>query len=211
MAASISASVGWGVCCQQRGGRHDLARLAIAALRHIDRLPRHLHRMQPSGESPSMVVIGLPPRAHARHAGANRLAVQMHRARAAQAHAASVLGAGVVEYVPQHPQKRRVRRNIHRHSTLFTFSFSAMFAPHCWLRGRPIHGSKNLLEATSRDGKCGAQIAWSGTAHRRRGATSRSDLHPGIAVLGCPRSRFLRPGQSNYLRLRLKTTYRRPA
>ena len=42
MAASMSASLGLGVCGEQRGGRHDLARLAVAALHYLD-LPRLLH------------------------------------------------------------------------------------------------------------------------------------------------------------------------
>ena len=45
IASSMSASVGFGVCLQQRGGRHDLAGLAVAALRHVVLQPGRLHRM----------------------------------------------------------------------------------------------------------------------------------------------------------------------
>ena len=39
----MSASVGFGFSLQQRHRRHDLAGLAIAALRHLDPLPGRLH------------------------------------------------------------------------------------------------------------------------------------------------------------------------
>ena len=45
---------------------------------------------------------------HRRLAGAHRLAVEMHRAGAAQADAAAEFGAGQLEMLANHPQKRRV-------------------------------------------------------------------------------------------------------
>ena len=61
IAPSMSASLGFGLRLQQRRGRHDLARLAVAALHHVDLAPGGLHRL-PTGSLPiaSMVVIFLP-------------------------------------------------------------------------------------------------------------------------------------------------------
>ena len=56
MAASMSASVGFGLS-QQGGGRHDHAGLAEAALRHIERPPEALNRVAAVPDKPSMVVI----------------------------------------------------------------------------------------------------------------------------------------------------------
>ena len=61
-----------------------------------------------------MVVTGLSPTALTGHlAGAHRLAVEMHRAGAAQRHAAAELGAGQAERVAQHPQQGCLRIDIH--------------------------------------------------------------------------------------------------
>ena len=47
-------------------------------------------------------------------AGAHRLAVDMDRARAAQAGAAAEFGAGELEVLAHHPKQRRVRLGIRR-------------------------------------------------------------------------------------------------
>jgi hypothetical protein len=63
MARSMAASSGLGIVAQQRGGAHDLARLTVAALRHLLVDPRLLHRVQVSPSArPSMVVIALAVR-----------------------------------------------------------------------------------------------------------------------------------------------------
>ena len=49
-----------------------------------------------------------------RHAGAHRLAVEMHRAGAAQRDAAAVLGAGQAEQIAQRPQQRHLRVGVDR-------------------------------------------------------------------------------------------------
>ena len=49
MALSICASVGLGVFLQQRGGLHDLAALAVAALGDVVFLPGDLARMRAGG------------------------------------------------------------------------------------------------------------------------------------------------------------------
>ena len=52
IAASMSASVGFGVLREQRRGRHQLAGLTVAALRHVELLPRALQRMRAVGRQP---------------------------------------------------------------------------------------------------------------------------------------------------------------
>ena len=46
IAPSMSASVGCGIELQQVHRRHDLAGLAVAALRHVDRDPGGLHGLR---------------------------------------------------------------------------------------------------------------------------------------------------------------------
>ena len=52
--------------------------------------------------------------ADGRHAGTGRPAVPVHRAGAAQRHAAAELGAAEAERVAQHPQERRVGVHVDR-------------------------------------------------------------------------------------------------
>ncbi len=56
----MSASVGFGVDLQQRHRRHDLAGLAVAALRHVDRDPGLLHRLGLRAGEPSIVITSEP-------------------------------------------------------------------------------------------------------------------------------------------------------
>ena len=106
---SISASLGFGLRGQQRGRGHDLPRLAEPALRHGQLDPGLLQRVIAVGDRPSMVVTALPAaRRQRRHAGAHRLAVEVHGAGAAQRLAAAVLGAGEPEQVAQRPQERHL-------------------------------------------------------------------------------------------------------
>src|SRR5580704_9150191 len=66
---------------QQGGGRHDLACLAVAALRHVDRLPGHLYRMQAIRGKPLNGCDRLTTdAAHRRHAGADGVASNDHSA-----------------------------------------------------------------------------------------------------------------------------------
>ena len=48
----MSSSVGLRLLVEQRRGRHDLAGLAVAALRHVDLLPRQLQRVGAVGRQP---------------------------------------------------------------------------------------------------------------------------------------------------------------
>src|ERR1700730_10870687 len=99
----------------QCGGLHDLAGLAIPALRDIQGAPGFLHRMislrvepldcgyRTSGD----IVYG-------GNAGAGGLAVDRDGASAAQRHAAAVLRTGEPQFVPQIPQQRHRRIAVER-------------------------------------------------------------------------------------------------
>ena len=81
---------------------------AVAALRAAQVGEGFLQRMQrPSAASPSMVVIDRAVALDAEHqAREHRLAVDEHRARAALAQLAAVLGAGELQVLPQHFEQR---------------------------------------------------------------------------------------------------------
>src|SRR5262249_4540454 len=114
IASSISESVGCGVTREQRRGRHDLARLAVAALndlavepglldlrarrRRADRLDRR-DRGGADAVDPG-------------NTGTGGDAVDMHSAGAAERPAAAELRAGHAEHVAQHPQERGVAVDI---------------------------------------------------------------------------------------------------
>src|SRR6516164_1864153 len=93
---------------QQRRGLHDLAGLAIAALRDIQGAPRLLHRM---------ITVAVEPLDRYHHtaiditdsggAGTGGLAVDMHRAGAAQRDAAAVFRSGELQLIAQVPKQRR--------------------------------------------------------------------------------------------------------
>src|SRR5712675_831817 len=95
---------------EQRACRHDLARLAVPALRHIQRLPSRLDFLA-RGRGSDGLDGGDPlagRRGHRGDAGPYRLAVDVNRARAAKARAAAEFRAGHVQHVAQRPQQRRV-------------------------------------------------------------------------------------------------------
>lgn len=96
---------------KQRGGGHQHAALAIAALGHLLGDPGLLQRMGMLGAAQRFDGADVLPlhRRHRRNARAHRLAVHMHRARAAGGNAAAKFGAGQVELVAQHPQQGRGR------------------------------------------------------------------------------------------------------
>ena len=102
-----------GIAAQQSGGLHDLAGLAIAALRHLLRDPRALNRMGTALGEPFNC--GDPPAGGGRYrrlAGMHSLAVDVNRAGAAQPKAAPVLCSGQAERVPKNPQQRRFGKNV---------------------------------------------------------------------------------------------------
>src|ERR1035437_3248735 len=98
---------------QQRSGRHDLARLAVAALSDVHLFPRDLNRMKSVGRQTFYGDDGLTDDgADRRHAGTQGAAVDVHRACAAYAHSAAVFGAFEVEDIAQDPEQRGVWRDI---------------------------------------------------------------------------------------------------
>ena len=100
---------GLGRVLQERGGLHDLAALAEAALGDVLVAPRHLHRMVAVGRQPldgdDLLALGRRDR---RDAGAGRRAAEMDGAGAAERDAAAELGAGEPEFVAEVPQQRHV-------------------------------------------------------------------------------------------------------
>jgi hypothetical protein len=92
---------------QQRSRGHDLARLAVAALHHIEIEPRPLQRSTlrrrtyplDGGDG------ALADAADRRNAGSTRYAVDNHRAGAAQCNPAAELGTGHTKNVTQDPEQ----------------------------------------------------------------------------------------------------------
>ena len=80
---------------EQRRRRHQLPRLAVAALRHVELLPRRLHGQRfPRLQALDRRDVGAELDRRQRDlAGTRGLPVDQHGARAAQRHAAAVLGA----------------------------------------------------------------------------------------------------------------------
>src|SRR5215475_1523381 len=106
---------------EQRSGLHDLAGLAIAALRDIQGAPSLLHRMVPLRiEAFDRDHRTAGDIAYSGDAGAARFAVDMNRASPAQRHATAVFSPGEAQFVPQIPEQRyrwitveRLRLSIH--------------------------------------------------------------------------------------------------
>src|SRR5689334_19036996 len=99
---------------QQRRRRHDLAGLAVAALHDLQLQPgllqgRALRRLADRLDRSDRAVADAVDR---RLAGADRLAVEMHGAGAAQRLAAAELGSSHAQYVAQQPQQRCVAVDI---------------------------------------------------------------------------------------------------
>lgn len=95
----------------EKGHRlHDLARLAIAALRHIVRHPGLLHRVQTlSAQALDRGDLTAGSGLHRSQAGANSLAILVYRTGAAESHAAAVLGARKAQNIAQIPEQRHLR------------------------------------------------------------------------------------------------------
>src|SRR6267142_2399939 len=95
---------------EQRRCGHDLAGLAIAALRHLQLDPGLLDLLARGGGTDSFDRSdALAGRGRDRRdARAHRLAIKMDRARAAQSEAATEFRAGHSEHVAKHPEQRRV-------------------------------------------------------------------------------------------------------
>src|SRR4029077_5208350 len=100
---------------QEHGGGHDLARLAVAALRYVRLDPRHLQRVpQIGGQALDRHHLRARGTPHRRDTRTNGLAVEVDGAGTAQGHAASELGAGEAQRFAEDPEQRRVGGDVHR-------------------------------------------------------------------------------------------------
>src|SRR6266404_1117579 len=95
--------------CQERGCGHDHSRLAVAALRHVVLEPRLLDPVEraflrQAFDRHDALAFDLR---HRRRARADRLAVDVHGARAALRDAAAVFRSGQSDLLTQHPKERR--------------------------------------------------------------------------------------------------------
>ncbi len=97
------------ILCQQRGRLHDLADLAIAALRDVELSPSLLNRMIASrvkafdGGDLAADHVG-----HGGDAGARSLLVDHDGTRTAQRHAAAILGPGQAHLITEKPKQRKI-------------------------------------------------------------------------------------------------------
>src|ERR1700730_11335557 len=100
---------------EQRFGTHDHAGDAVAALRRLLRHESGLQRVRPLERTEAFERgdLRLPERADRRDAGAQRGAVDEHRAGAALAKPAAELGGIEAEIIAQHIEQRRVRLGRH--------------------------------------------------------------------------------------------------
>src|SRR5215831_14955732 len=114
---------------EQRGSGHDLAALAIAALRHIELHPRALHRMRPIRREPfdrrHALAGDIRDRDAARLHGA---AIDVNRARAALGKAATEFRAGEADRVAQHPKQGHLAGNVGRLSLAVEGEFEGHLA-----------------------------------------------------------------------------------
>src|SRR5713226_10477013 len=105
-----------GILGEQRSRLHDLAGLAVAALRHLLGDPCLLQGMIALGaeafDGGDFLADGVADRSLA---GANRLAVDVNRAGAAETRAAPEFRAGHLQLFADDPKQRRVTYHIHRH------------------------------------------------------------------------------------------------
>ncbi len=99
---------------EERRHRHDHARLAIAALRHVVIDPRLLHLVQglARGQALDRGDLAVAHCADWYGARAHRDAVHVHGAGAALRDAAAVLGAGEADLLADHPEQRRGRVDV---------------------------------------------------------------------------------------------------
>jgi hypothetical protein len=101
------------VCIQKGDRRHDLARLAVAALGHIEFCPGRLNDFRDlSGYALDGYDTAIDNFGDSRLAGPYRLTIDENGACSAKSLAAAVLGTGQTEIVPQDPKQRLGRINI---------------------------------------------------------------------------------------------------
>src|SRR5258708_381338 len=105
---------GVGIDGEQRGRLHDLAGLAVAALRNLRFDPGLLHRMrvrrvEPLDGRDDRIAVHVAELDHAR---AHGLAVYMHGTGTADAETASVLGPREPQILADRPEQRRIGRRV---------------------------------------------------------------------------------------------------
>src|SRR2546422_3249377 len=141
---------------QQRGGGHDLAGLAVAALHDLEVEPRLLDPLADGcGADALDGGDGMADRgAHRRDARSSWYAVEVHGAGAAQCGAAAELGASHAEQVPQDPKQGHVGWRIDGVTSAVDcqcdhgFSSMVVFAPP-GPSSRPIHSRMYGAQCTS--------------------------------------------------------------
>src|SRR5256884_7224153 len=136
-----------GLLREQGHRRHDLARLAVAALHDVGLGPGLLHHVQAvGGDAFDRRDRTRADGADRRDARANRVAVEMYGARSTLRHATAELGAHQAEQIAEHPQERHARIRIR---LLHPFVHFYIYADASALDGRP---SKTLSWRTRRAG-----------------------------------------------------------
>ena len=105
---------------EQRGGRHDPAIDAVAALRHLLLDIGGLDRMRLLGraEAGERNHFAVTDRRERRHARADRLAIEVHGAGAALREPAAEVGVAHLEIVAQSVQQRHVRIGVDRYRAM---------------------------------------------------------------------------------------------
>src|SRR5262245_8427940 len=100
---------------EQCRGSHDLSRLAIAALGHVERGPGLLHGMRGIGRQPldGDDAVGCLYVPDTNGAGALHLVIDVHRAGAALRNAATVFRAGEAELFADEPPQSRIWLHLH--------------------------------------------------------------------------------------------------
>ena len=133
IASSMSSSVGLRILREQRGRGHDLAGLAVAALRHVERGHAFCTGCERVADRPSIVtILSVGLTAPTGSSTTHHLPVDVHRARAALRDAAAVLGAGQADLLPDHPEQRRVGSTCTSRTLPLMLSF-AICVPSCWI------------------------------------------------------------------------------
>src|SRR5712671_2484295 len=101
---------------EERRSRHDLARLAVAALNDLPVEPRllNLGACHCRADGLDCCDLGCADAVERSDTGTDGDTVEMHGAGAAERHAAAELRAGHAEHIAQHPQERGVAVNIDR-------------------------------------------------------------------------------------------------
>lgn len=98
---------------KQGHGRHDLSRLAIAALGHLQLDPCLLHRViAVSGQVFDGGDLPVAESAYRKHTGTHGFSVDMNGAGAALGDPATELGAGQSYLITERPQKRGIRFDV---------------------------------------------------------------------------------------------------